>query len=56
MGVQSNSRQACQLIEQVGPDTSLVALYELDDLLRKRVYSTRGDLWSILEVVRSSAN
>jgi hypothetical protein len=41
-GVRPNSRQVHQIIEQVGSSTSLVTLYEVDDLLRTPVYSTRG--------------
>jgi hypothetical protein len=41
-GVQPNSRQNHQVLEQVTENTSLVALYELDDLLTTPVYSTRG--------------
>ena len=41
-GVQPNSRQVHQVLERVTADKSLVALYELDDLLRTPIYSTRG--------------
>lgn len=41
-GVRPKSRQIHQIFEQLGASTSLVALYELDDLLTTSAYSTRG--------------